>query len=406
MDIPDNGIVIVGAGQAGANMAFALRKYGYIGRVTLIGDESFLPYERPPLSKDVLQGKSGVEKCMVRADGQYAEHRIDVLLSDKVTAIDRAARTVCLLSGKVLSYDKLVLATGARARRLALPGANDPRVHVLRTVADTLALREALQQARKLILIGGGFIGLEVAASARSMGLEVCVLEQAPQLMGRVLPAEVAGYVGALHAKNGVDIKTGVVLKEIISEPQLLARTSVGDFSSDLIVVGIGSIPNGELAVQSGLAVEDGIVVDACGQTSDPYIYAVGDVTRHPNAFLGRALRLESWQNAQNQAIAVAQILAGGAQPYAEIPWVWTDQYSMNLQMAGLVEPDLEWVRRGGAAADNFTMIGLREGVPRCAITVNQGRDMRFAKQLLAKATPIQPSTFSDLANPLQKLAA
>lgn len=400
-------VVIIGAGQAGGTVAAMLRQLGYPGPVTVVGDELWPPYERPPLSKALLQGSSEIDKTFLRPAAFYAEQNIALFTGRRVCAIDRAQRVLEVDEGDPVGYDQLVIATGARARRLNVPGAECPAVHVLRGIDDALALRAALRPQARLLIIGGGFIGLEIAASARSLGLTVTVIEQAPALMARVLPQPVAAYLAGVHADRGVELHTGVALHGFVSRPDgVCAQTSMGPIEADVAAVGIGSIPNTELAEAAGLAVDDGVLVDEFGRTGDEHIWAAGDVTRHFNPLLGRRLRLESWKNAQNQAIAVARAIAEQPVPYAELPWLWSDQYDLNLQLAGLPLGGEQLVWRGAPADGRFTVFGLRDRAPVFAITANQAREMRFAQRLIMQGSSIDPSLLADVHTPLQRLAA
>jgi len=403
----DERIAIIGAGQAGGTVAATLRQLGHAGPITLVGDEHWPPYERPPLSKALLQGTQEVGKTFLRPEAFYAEQGIALATGRRVRAIDRAQRLLQMDAGDALPYDRLVIATGARARRLAVPGADHPRIHVLRGLDDALALRTALTPAARLLIVGGGFIGLEIAASARALGVAVTVVEQAPALMGRVLPPAVAAHLAGVHAAQGVSIHTGVALHGFTPRPDggVTAQTSLGPVEADVVAVGIGSIPNTELAADAGLAVQDGVVVDEFGRTGDERIWAAGDVTRHFNPLLGRHVRLESWKNAQNQAIAVAKAIAEQPAPYAELPWLWSDQHDLNLQLAGLPQGDEQLVWRGTPADGRFTVFGLSGQVPRFAITLNQGREMRFAQQLIARGAPLDPALLGDAGTSLQRLA-
>jgi len=400
--------VIIGAGQAGGTVAASLRQLGYTGSITLVGDERWPPYERPPLSKALLQGTIEIDKTFLRSADFYSEQDITLVTDRRVSAIDRAGRLLQLDNGEALPYDQLVIATGARARRLNVPGSDSPNIHVLRGIDDALALRAALVPSARLLIVGGGFIGLEIAASARALGIAVTVIEQATTLMGRVLPSAMAEYLASVHASHGVDIRTGVTLLGFEARPDggVTAQTSAGPIEADVVAVGIGSIPNTELAQAAGLNMDDGVLVDEFGLTSDENIWAAGDVTRHFSPFLGRHVRLESWKNAQNQAIAVAKAIAGQPVPYAELPWLWSDQYDLNLQLAGLPQGGEQLVWRGTPEDGRFTVLGLTDGRPSFAITVNQPRDMRFAQQLIIRATPVDPLLLADVGTPLQRMAA
>jgi 3-phenylpropionate/trans-cinnamate dioxygenase ferredoxin reductase subunit len=400
--------VIIGAGQAGGTVAATLRQLGYRGSITIVGDERWPPYERPPLSKALLQGTVEIAKTFLRPATFYPAQDIVLLTGRQVRAIDRAERLLRLDEGDPLAYDQLVIATGARARRLSVPGSDGRSIHVLRDIDDTLALRAALVPPSRLLIVGGGFIGLEIAASARALGVAVTVIEQASGLMGRVLPAAVASYLAGVHASRGVDIRTGVALLGFVARADggVVAQTSSGPVEADVVAVGIGSIPNTELAEAAGLRVDDGVLVDEFGRTSDERIWAAGDVTRHFNPLLGRHVRLESWKNAQNQAIAVAKAIAGQAVPYAELPWLWSDQYELNLQLAGLPLGGEQLVWRGLPEEGRFSVFGLAGQTPAFAITVNQPREMRFAQQLITRGAAIDPARLADVGTPLQRLAA
>lgn len=404
----DQRTVIIGSGQAGGTVAATLRQIGHAGAITLIGDERWPPYERPPLSKALLQGAMDVEKTYLRPADFYAEKDIALVTGRQVQAIDRANRLLRLDEGDPLRYDRLVIATGARARKLNVPGSDTSVVHVLRGIDDALALRAALVPSSRLLIVGGGFIGLEIAASARTLGVAVTVIEQAPSLMGRVLPPAVASHLASVHASRGVEIRTSVALLGFVARPDggVTAQTSIGPVEADVVAVGIGSIPNTELAQTAGLRVDDGVLVDEFGRTSDERIWAAGDVTRHFNPLLARHVRLESWKNAQNQAIAVAKAIAGQPVPYAELPWLWSDQYDLNLQLAGLPQGGEQLVWRGTPEEGRFTVIGLVDGKPSFAITLNHAREMRFAQQLITRGAPVDPSQLADVSTPLQRIAA
>jgi len=397
-------IVVLGAGHAGGRAAEALRAAGFKGAVTLVGSERHPPYERPPLSKEILAGKMTPERAYLKPLEFYAAQEITLRLGATAVAIDRKAQRLELDRGAALPYDRLLLTTGARPRKLAIPGAEGGRVHYIRDIDDSLALRAHLTPGAHLVVIGAGFIGLEGAAVARRLGAAVTVLELASSPLARVAAPEIGAFFAGLHRKEGVVLRTGTSAAAIeAAAGGVVVTTSAGDrLYTDAVLIGIGAIPNAELAEAAGLAVADGIVVDERGRTADPNIFAAGDATRHFNPLLGRSLRLESWQNAQNQAIAVAKVLAGGDAPYAELPWFWSDQYDVNFQTAGAPErwTDLLW--RGRAEDGRFTLFYMDGPVPVAGATVNNGRDMRFVKQLVAQGRPVDPAL---LANPATKLA-
>lgn len=400
-------IVIVGAGQAGGNAAFALRAAGYEGAVVVVGEEPHPPYERPPLSKAVLTGEREVVTTRLRPDEAYGEHDITLRLGLRCEAIERTAKRVVLADGTHLAYDKLMLATGARVRRLSVPGVELEGVHYLRDIADCAAIRGSLERGRRVVVVGAGYIGLEVAASAHKMGAEVVVLEVTSLPINRVVAPEMSRYFLDLHARHGVTIHTGVSVAAIEGEGRVAAVvTTEGDrLPADAVVIGVGIVPNDELASAAGLDVEDGMVVDELGRTNDADIFAAGDATRHFNPFLGRSLRLESWQNAQNQAIAVAKAMVGGEEAYAEVPWFWSDQYDVNLQIVGAPQHWDQAVRRDGTGEDQFTLLYLDRGVLVAANTINQGRDIRPSRQLIASKRALDTGALADPAVKLGDLA-
>lgn len=400
-------IAIVGAGHAGGCAAGALRKAGHKGRITLIGSERHPPYERPPLSKELLFGAISHEKTYLQPAAYYAGAAIDLRLGTTVTAIDRTAQRLELEAGGTIPYDALLLTTGARARRLRLPGGDGRRVFYLRDIADALALRELLVEGARLAVLGAGFIGLEVAATARKRGAAVTVLELAPHPLGRVAPPEIGDFLAGVHRGKGVDLRTGIqvtAIEDLGEALRILAEGSL-PIEADYAAIGIGAQPNTELAQAAGLAVQDGILVDEFGHSSDPAIFAAGDVTRHLNPLLGRHIRLEAWQNAQNQAIAVAKVMAGGSEPFSEVPWFWTDQYDINLQMAGAPDRWDQIVWRGAPTDPGFTLFQLLEEKVVAAITVNNARDMRFARMLIRGGQKVDPAALGDKATKLQDLA-
>ena len=402
-----SGIVIVGAGQAGGEAAFALREGGFAGPVTIIGEEPHIPYERPPLSKELLVGDNEPADTYLRDQSAYVEHDITLKLDVAVRSIDRTGKGVDLSDGSALDYDNLLIATGARVRRLELPGADLAEVFYLRDIADSLAIREALTPGAKLVVIGGGYVGLEVAASARKRGCDVTVIEVADRIMNRVVAPEMSAHFDAVHRAAGVDIRTGIAPDTIEGDGRVreLNLSDGSHIAADAIVIGIGIVPNSELAQNAGLDVDNGIRVDEFARTSDANIYAAGDVTNHVNPLLARSLRLESWQNAQNQAIAAANIMLGGDEPHAEIPWFWSDQYEINLQMVGAPESWDQVVRRDGSEDGRFTLFYLDDGKLVAANTVDNARDIRPSRQLIEKATPLTAEELADPGVKMQQLA-
>lgn len=399
--------VIVGAGQAGAWVAITLRGLDPARRIVLVGDEAHPPYERPPLSKAVLAGKALIESAYIRPRDFYAENNIELMLCRRVERIDRERREIVFDDGAHLAYGVLVLATGARPRRLPVPGTDLPQVRTLRSVADVDVIRPLLAPGKRAVAIGAGFIGLEFAAVAVEAGCAVTVLDAAPHPMGRVVDPLVARAIADSHTGRGVAFRLSAGITGITEagDHVEVVLGSGEKLPADLVIVGIGAVPNTELARDAGLACEDGVVVDAFGRTSDPSVFAVGDVTRHFNPLLERSLRLESWQNAQNQGIAVAKVIAGATEPYAEIPWFWTDQYETNFQIVGAPTAWDRVVWRGAPGDPKFTALYMAGDRLVAGNTMNNARDIRFIKQLILSGRPLSDAVLADPATNLAQLA-
>ena len=391
-------IVIVGAGHAGGRAAQALRAAGFAGRVVLIGEEKYQPYERPPLSKELIVTDAGLEKARLHDPAYYEHNKIELLRGAPAEAIDRAGKTVKLAGGPVVAYDKLLLTTGARVRKLPISGADLPGVFYLRDFDDTLAIRARLAPGVRAVVIGGGFIGLETAASAVKRGATVTVLEVADRLMGRAVAPEIGSWFAELHKKKGVDVRLSVRIKAIegAGKVERVVLGGMDAIPADIVVAGIGIVPNVELAALAGLDVANGIVVDQFGRTSDPAISAAGDCVLQPNAFLGRRVRLESYQNAQDQAMAVARNMVGEPKPYEDSLWVWSDQHDVNLQMTGAPEGYDKLVWRGDPASGAFMLFYLKEGRIVAVNTVNMGREMKPAQRLMQSRKAFDPAQLAD----------
>lgn len=396
---PEGGsVVIVGAGQAGAWVAITLRSLAAQRPILLVGEEGRPPYERPPLSKGVLSGKSSIEGAYIRPPSFYGENDIELALGQRVVGIERERQAVVFADGSRRPYGTLVLATGSRPRPLPVAGAELPQVHMLRTVADADRLRPHLAAGQRVVAIGAGFIGLEFAAVAREAGCAVTVIEAAPQPLGRVVDPTVGMAIAAEHEQRGVSFRLATGVEAIVPvEGYVEVRTTAGEsLPADVVVIGIGAVANTDLARAAGLACDNGVVVDAFGRTSDPQIFAVGDVTRHFNPLLSRSLRLESWQNAQNQGIAIGRVIAGAGEPYAELPWFWTDQYENNFQIIGAPAGWDRVVWRGAPESGKFTVVYLEGGRVVAGNTMNNARDIRFLKQLIMSGRPVDPAAIGD----------
>ncbi|MDR5776469.1 MULTISPECIES: anthranilate 1,2-dioxygenase system ferredoxin--NAD(+) reductase [unclassified Caballeronia] len=399
-------LVIVGAGHAARRAAESLREQDAHAAIVMIGDERALPYDRPELSKAALLSEDGEKRIFIRDAAWYDTARIDVRLGVRVDAIDRAENCVVLNGGARIEYESLLLATGSRVR--PFPGHVDEgvKLHYIRTVEDTRALRRALMPGRRVAVIGGGFIGLEVAASATKAGCAVTLVEPAERLLMRSMPRAVAEFIHDLHRSKGVDVRTGTTpLAVRQGAASTIVETDHGAIDADIVVVGIGVVPNTELALQAGLAVENGIVVDAQCRTGDPSIFAAGEVTSHFNSRLGRHVRVESWQVAENQPVVAAENMLGGAGHYAEIPWLWSDQYDCNLQTLGLFHAAHALITRGDPSSGSFCVLGLNEARQLEAVAgVNAGRDIGACKRLIAAGNPLDPETLRNTAIPLRGL--
>jgi 3-phenylpropionate/trans-cinnamate dioxygenase ferredoxin reductase subunit len=399
--------VIVGAGQAGGWAATTLRSQGFAGTIIVLGEEPHPPYERPPLSKDVLLGSKPPESTYLWPGDKVSELKIDLRTGARVNQLRRETQELELATGERLRYDRLLLATGSRVRRLSFPGCDLAGVHYLRTIEDALAIQRDLTPETRLLVVGGGWIGLETAASARKRGAHVTIIEATDQLCSRVLPKSLADYLLQRHRTQGVDVHLGTTVMALQGAERVVsARLSTGEeLPVSAVVVGVGVEPNVGLARAAGLEVNNGIVVDQSGRTSDPQIFAAGDVTNQPNDFLGRRVRLESWANAQNHGIAVAKAMLGQPVTYHDVPWFWSDQYNLNIQLLGIPHKSDESVTRGDPAADKFLYFFLYEGRIEAVAAVNNPRDLRMAKRLLQSGKKIGPAQLADPAVALQSLA-
>ena len=398
--------VIVGAGHAARRAAETLCALNADVEIVMIGEEPHAPYDRPVLSKDALMSEDGERKAFIRQHDWYAAHRIDLRLSAMVTEIDRGRACVKLHDGSEIGYDRLLLATGSRVRRFS--GHVDPRVplHYVRTLADARALRTVLAPGKRVAILGGGFIGLEVAAAATQVGCKATVIEPAPALLQRALPDSVARHIAALHERNGVDLHLGTLPYAITYANGGASIETDGDaLAADVVVVGIGVVPNVELAEACELEVRNGIVVDEQCRTNDPAIFAAGEVTMHANPLLGRSVRIESWQVAENQPVVAAENMLGGRAMYAELPWLWSDQFDCNVQTLGIIETRHRLVTRGDPASGLFCVMALDEsGRMRAVISVNSGRDIGACRRLIASDTAMDEARLTDASVPLRTL--
>lgn len=407
-------VVVVGAGQAAAQFVEALRRRGYGGAIAVFGEEPRLPYQRPPLSKKYLAGGLPVDRLQLRQPAFYADQKIDLHLGQTVTRLERDARQVWLADGSAHPYDALVLATGSRPRSLPLPGIELGGVHVLRSIADADALRaDALRAvdrpAGRAVILGGGYIGLEVAATLRQLGLEVTVLEVAERVMNRVVAEPVSRWYEAEHARRGVDIRLGArpIALEGDAEGRVRAVvTAAGTLAADLVVLGVGVLPNDGLARDADLPCENGIQVDDRCRTADPAIHAIGDCTNHPSVHYGGRVRLESVDNAVEQANTAAADLLGIEARHERVPWFWSDQYEHKMVIVGLSQGHDQVVLRGDPASGAFSCCYLRGGELLAIDTINVAKDHLAARKLIPTRPRPDPSRLADLSIALKDCIA
>lgn len=400
---PSPGVLIVGAGHAGGSAAAFLRQYGYDGPITLVGAEPIAPYQRPPLSKAWLKGEADAEALMLRPAEWYAENGVDLRLGRTVTALDRAARRARLDDGAELAWERLILATGARARRLQVPGADGPGVLELRTAADAERLKAALGPGRRLAVIGGGYVGLEAAASARALGSEAVVIEREPRVLARVACEPLSRFFEAYHRARGVAFELQAQVAGL--EPGAVRLADGRRLACDATLVGVGAQPNLELAEAAGLACRDGVVVDLEARTSDPAIHAIGDVTWRPLPLYDREVRLESVPNALEQARQAAAAIAGRPAPAPEVPWFWSDQYDLKLQIAGAPFDCDGIITRGDPATGRFALFHLQGGVVRAVEAVNAPAEFMAGKQLVGRRAAVSPERLADPAVSMKAVA-
>ncbi|GJH17673.1 FAD-dependent oxidoreductase [Caballeronia novacaledonica] len=403
-------IVIIGAGQCGARAAHALRENGWQGGIMLLGDEGIAPYERPPLSKAVLLGRKTVAECAIFKDAFFAEKGIELRLDAPVERVDRASKKVLLRDGSAIAYERLLMATGAAPRSLVLPGATLEGVHMLRSVQDALTIKQVLDVGKRIVVIGAGFIGLEVAATAIVRGCVVCVLEAAPRALIRAVPEAVAQAMVDRHLRMGVDVHFDVCIERIegtarVSGVKLADGTFIG---CDAVITGIGVFPRTSLAQEAGLDIDNGIAVDETLRTSDPHIFAAGDVCSFPHPLFKRRIRLECWRNAEDQARAVARNMLGHAEAFDAVPWLWSDQYGTTIQIAGMPAQGATTVVReaGDDARMYFALDG--EGILVGASGIGQAgqiaRDVRIAQELIARRARIDPGVLADRDTKLRSI--
>ncbi len=414
MDIARTGVLVVGAGQAGATAAAALRDFGYQDRIVVVGSEQALPYERPPLSKTVLSGSVAVGDIQIHPAGFHEEKSIQTLLGTEVVSLDVHGRTALLKNGKTIAWQHCLIATGGKARTLADLAPGTGRVHYLRTLADAQRLREEMIQSRSVLILGGGFLGLEVGSTARSMHLSVTVLESADRLLGRALPPEMSSWLRQSLTNAGVDLRLNVRCESFdVRTDGVSIRLACGEtLSADMVVVAVGLTPEVAIASRAGLCIHSGnggICVDENCMTSAPGVYAAGDCSSQAHPFIGAEIRLESWQNANEQARLAAAAIAGVPTAPLSAPWFWSDQFGNNLQILGVPVAGLRYHRREDSrssdATPKFMLLGANEaGQILHAIALNAGGDLRQLKPLVDSKTPCNPISLCEATAPLRSL--
>jgi 3-phenylpropionate/trans-cinnamate dioxygenase ferredoxin reductase component len=400
-------IVIAGGGQAAVQAADTLRRKGYTGRVTLVGDEPWLPYQRPPLSKKYLAGALERERLAIRPEKFFTEHSVQTHLGRRVAGIERREQRVRLDDGRTLPYDALLLATGSHPRRLSAPGADLGGVHYLRGIDDADRIRAECAAGGRLVVIGGGYIGLEVAATARELGMDVTVLEMADRVMNRVVCAELSAFYQAEHARHGVRVLCNARVRALAGDAnsgrvRAVLTEDGAEHPADLVIVAVGVVPTDELAVAAGLECDNGIRVDEHCRSSDPAIYAAGDCANHPSPRYGRRLRLESVDNAFEQGSSAALNLNGTPTVHDKLPWFWSDQYDLKLIIVGISTGYDSVIVRGAQAARAFSVCYLRAGELIAIDSVNAPKDQMAARKLIAARARPDPGKLADHGIPLK----
>jgi len=403
--LPMTKVLIIGAGHAGGSVAAFLRQYGHEGPIVLAGEEDAPPYQRPPLSKAWLKGEADLEALLLRPLSFYAEQNIDFRPSTVAVSVDAEAKTVAFYDGSLETYDLLVLATGSTARKLPVPGGDHPELLELRTLKDAERLKAVLGPGRRLAVVGGGYVGLEAAASARALGAEAVVIERAPRVLARVASETLSTFFTAQHRARGVEIVTGAEVTAVAKDGVTLADGSV--VRADAVLIGVGAMASDGLARSAGLRCDDGVVVDDQARTSDPAVFAVGDMTRRPIPVHGGLHhRLESVPNALEQAKQAAAAIVGRPGPAPEVPWFWSDQYEFKLQIAGLPFDADRQVVRGDPTTGGFAVFHLNGDRIVCVEAVNAAPEFMAGKQLIGKGTPVDATKLADRAVSMKALAA
>lgn len=402
-------VVILGAGHAGGTAAALLRQYGHTGKITLVGEEPIPPYQRPPLSKAWLKGEADADSLALKPLEFYAEHDIDFLPGLRGVKLARAAKELTLSDGRVLTYDILILATGARAIKLPVPGADLSGLLELRTAADAEKLKASVGPGKRLAVVGGGYIGLEVAASGRALGAEVVVIEREPRLLARVACEALSDFFRGYHEKNGVTFELGASVTGFVGENGQVTGVTLADgrtIACDAAVIGVGATPNDDLAADCGLDVARGVVVDLEARSSDPSIFAIGDVAHRPMPIYDRMFRMESVPNALEQAKQAASAITGRPAPAGEVPWQWSDQYDLKLQIAGYAFDVDEVLLRGDPASGKFAVFHLKGDQIQSVEAINSPPEFMMGKQLIGNRKPVSKAKLADPTVSMKEVVA
>lgn len=409
MSDPKAKVVILGAGHAGGSAAAFLRQYGHEGPIVLIGDEPLVPYQRPPLSKAWLKGEADGNSLALKPADWYADNNCDLRLGVRATGLDRTSRTVSLSNGETVSYDFLIIATGARARRLPIPGADLEGVLELRTAADAEALKNAIGPGKRLAVVGGGYVGLEAAASARALGADAVVIEREERVLARVACEALSSFFTDYHKARGVTFELSAGVEAFEGKDGRITGVKLSDgrvIACDAALVGVGAIPNDELAREAGLECGNGIVVDGEARTSDPAIFAIGDITWRPLPLYERQVRLESVPNALEQAKQAASAIVGRPGPAPELPWFWSDQYDLKLQIAGMPFDADSILVRGDPANAKFAVFHLKGDLVQAVEAVNAAPEFMMGKQLITSRKPISRERLANVSVSMKEVAA
>ena len=399
-------LVIVGGGQSAAQCVLTLKRNDFKNKITLISEEKHIPYQRPPLSKEYLSDEVALERVYMKSKEFYDQNNVEIISSTKVIAIDRSKKSLTLSNTENLQYENLVLATGSRVRKLEVEGSHLSNINYLRTIEEADQLKKYFKLGKKLVVIGAGYIGLEVAAAAIKKGLGVTVIEMADRVMNRTVDPIISKYFDSLHRSKGAEIILNAALERFEGRKQVekVICSNGKILEADGVVVGVGIMPNQEIAKSAGLTCNNGILVDEYGRTEDPFIFACGDCTNHPNPSLNKNLRLESVHNALEQAKTVAFSLIGKPKKYDQVPWFWSDQYEEKLQIVGLSEDYDEIVTRGSMTERNFMLFYLKKGELIAINSVNNPKEFLISKKLVANKLKISSDVLCDQSTDLKNL--